>query len=450
MTEKLANEAVVDRAIASIKGLRVDGGEVFLRDGQSTSVEVRDGEIENAITRGERGIGVRVLRGGHVGFAYSSDLSAGGIEECVNAARDIASVTEPDPDVSIATQKIDSPDLRLYEPGIDDRSVQDRAEVALSVERAAKRVDPRITGFRKTTYSDGTMTTIVATTAGVRGGYRETYFSVGTSAVATEGDERQIGYHGQAKRQFGAVDAEAVGRRSAELAVGKLGAQPFKTQTLPIVLDPWMGMSLLGALTPLFSADSVIKGKSLFAGKIGETVASDRVTIVDDARTPGALRSAPFDGEGVATTTRTLVDKGVLRGYLSSLKTAKKMDEFPTGNARRGSYATPSRIGAANFQLLPGTISPDALVRGLDRSLRITSLLNLHTIDPISGEFSLGATGEYLEKGERRYPVQGITIAGNLTTLLASITGVANDLTFGASGIGSPTFVISELSIGGV
>jgi len=450
VSEKLANEAVVDRAIASIKGLRVDAGEVFLRDGQSTSVEVRDGELENAITRGERGIGVRVLRGGHVGFAYSSDLSPGGIEDCVNAARDIAGVTEPDQDVSIATRKIESPDLRLYEAGIDGRSVQERTNVALAVERAAKRVDPRITGFRKTTYSDGAMTTIVATTADVRGGYRETYFSVGTSAVATAGAERQIGYHGAAKRQFDAVDPDAVGRRSAAIAVGKLGAQPFKTQTLPIVLDPYMGISLLGAIVPLFSADSVIKGKSLFAGKVGEAVASDRVTIVDDARTPGALRSAPFDGEGVATTTRTLVDKGVLRGYLSSLKTAKKMDQPPTGNARRGSYATPSRIGAANFHLAPGSTAPDALVRGLDRSLRITSLLNLHTVDPISGEFSLGATGDYLEKGELQYPVQGITIAGNLTTLLAAITGVANDLTFGSSGLGSPTFVISELSIGGV
>jgi PmbA protein len=367
----------------------------------------------------------------------------------VNAARDIAAVTEPDPDVSIATRKIDSPDLQLYEDGSEGRSVMERTNVALAVERAAKNVDPRISGFRKTTYSDGTMTTIIATTADVRGAYRETYFSVGTSAVATAGEERQVGYHGEAKRRFAAVDPEAVGRRSAELAVGKLGARPFKTQTLPIVLDPYMGMSLLGALVPLFSADSVIKGKSLFAGKIGTAVASERVTIVDDARTPGALRSAPFDGEGVTTTTRTLVDKGVLRGYLSSLKTAKKLDQAPTGNARRGSYATPSRIGAANFHLAAGTVAPEVLIKGLERSLRITSLLNLHTIDPISGEFSLGATGEYLEKGERTYPVQGITIAGNLTTLLASITGVANDLTFGSSGLGSPTFVISELSIGG-
>ena len=142
MSEKLANEAVVDRAIASIKGLRVDGGEVFLRDGQSTTVEVRDGEVENAINRGERGIGVRVLRGGHVGFAYSSDLSPAGIEECVEAARDIAAVTEPDPDVSIATTKIESPDLQLYEDGIDGRTVTERTNVAYDarpIDRRARR-----------------------------------------------------------------------------------------------------------------------------------------------------------------------------------------------------------------------------------------------------------------------------------------------------------------------
>lgn len=450
MSEKLVNDAVVDRAIAQIHSLRVDAGEVFLREGQSTSLEIRDGAIENAIARGERGVGVRILRGGRVGFAYTSDLSADGIADCVQAARDIATVTEPDPDVAIATTAIESTDLGLYETGATERSIADRASVAFAVESAARAVDERISGFRKTTYSDGTLTTMLANSSGVRGSYRESYFSVGTSAVATAGEERQIGYHGEATRRFGALQPEAVGRRAAEMALGKLGARPFDTQTIPVVLDPFLGMALLGAIVPLFSADSVIKGKSLFADKLGEGVASEHVTIVDDARMAGALRSAPFDGEGVRTTTRTLIDRGVLKGYLSSLKTSKKMDLEPTGNARRGSYAMPSRIGAANFHLAAGTADPAAIVGALDRALRVTSLLNLHTIDPISGEFSLGASGDVLERGQRSHAVQGITIAGNLTTLLSAITGIANDLTFGSSGIGSPTFVISELSVGGV
>jgi len=245
------------------------------------------------------------------------------------------------------------------------------------------------------------------------------------------------------------LDADAIGKRAAQRALEKLGAKPFPTQKLPVVLDPWMAMSLLGAISPLFSADSVLKGRSLFAGKVGERVANTRVTIVDDARRKGGLRSAPFDGEGVATTTRILVERGVLRGYLTNLKTARKMSSAPTGNARRGSYASPSRIGPSNFYIEAGTDDPAALVRGLERALAVTSLLNLHTIDPVSGEFSLGASGTYLERGAPVHPVQGITIAGNLTHLLSSVSGVGTDLTFGSGGIGSPTLVIAELSVGG-
>lgn len=447
MSDKLDNDAAVDRALGAIDGAGA-AGEVFLREGWSTAVEVREGATENVISRGERGIGVRLLREGRAGFAYTSDLTRDGIGACVSAARDMSVVTAPDPHLRLADIALPPVDLGLVDRD-DERSVAERTEVALAVERAARAADARITAFRKTTYSDGVTTTVLANTGGVRGSYRATYYSVGTSAVATEGEERQIGSHSQASRRFTDLDAEATGRRAAELAVGKLGARSFPTQRLPVVLDPFMGMALLGAIAPLFSADSVLKGKSLFASKIGEQVASAQVTIVDDGRAPGGLRSAPFDGEGVATTTRTLLEQGVLRGYLSSLKTASRMGIMPTGNARRGSYAQPGRIGVANFRIEAGDGDPRAMVAGLDRALRITSLLNLHTVDPISGEFSLGATGDYLERGSRLYPVQGITIAGNLTTLLASVSGVGRDLTFGASGIGSPTLLISELSIGG-
>jgi PmbA protein len=237
--------------------------------------------------------------------------------------------------------------------------------------------------------------------------------------------------------------------RAARRATEKLGARPFATQKLPVVFDPWMSMSLLGAISPLFSADNVLKGRSLFANKIGERVANERITIVDDGRRVGGLRSAPFDGEGIATTTRTLVERGVLRGYLTNQKTARKLGATSTGNARRGSYASPSRIGPSNFYIEAGRDDPSTLAKGLPRVLAITSLLNLHTIDPVSGEFSLGATGTYIERGAALHPVQGITIAGNLTQLLSAIAGVGTDLTFGPGGIGSPTLLVSELSIGG-
>ncbi|MBI3521610.1 MAG: TldD/PmbA family protein [Chloroflexi bacterium] len=447
MSERLKNDAAVEHAVEALRGLRGTIGEVFFRGSHSTSVEVKDGAIENVLAHGERGIGVRVIDGQRVGFAYTSALSSEGVRACVDAAHAMSRVAEVEPDLQIATDSPPVVELGIHEDG--ERSVEDRAAVAVEVERVARAVDPRISGFRKTTFSDSGTTTIFATTLGAWGRYRESSSGVGTAAIATQGEERQIGGHGEASRTFSGVSAERVGRRAAEQAVGKLGARPFPTQRIAVVLDPWQGMQLVGAIGTLFNADSVLKGKSLFKGRIGERVASARVSVIDDARKPAGLRTAPFDGEGTPTRRRELIVDGTLQGYLTSLKTARKLGTEPTGNARRGSYAMPSRISPSNLHIANGAEDASAMVAGLDRALRITSLLNLHTIDPISGEFSLGAAGDYLERGVKQYAVQGITIAGNLVALLSSISGVGNDLTFGGGGIGSPTLVISELSVGG-
>ncbi|OLC53780.1 MAG: hypothetical protein AUH85_13380 [Chloroflexi bacterium 13_1_40CM_4_68_4] len=449
MTQRLTNDEVVDRALDALRSSRVRTAEVFLRDAQSGSVDTKDGEIESVIARGERGLGVRVLDGARMGFAHSSDLAVAGIEACVEQARRMATITEPDDDLRIASEPLSPPDLAIFHAGLETRPLSERGGMALAVEKAARDADSRVTHFRKTSYSDAEVTTIIATTSGVRASYRESLCGASTSPVATLGGERQIGYHGEGARRPSDLDARKIGERAAKRAIEKLGAKPFPTQKLPVVLDPWMAMSLLGAVAPLFSADNVLKGRSLFANKVGQRVANERVTIVDDARRRGGLRSAPFDGEGTPTKSRTLVDKGVLRGYLTNIKTAGKMGSSSDGNARRGSYASPSRIGPSNFYVEQGVDDPDALVKGLPKALAITSLLNLHTIDPVSGEFSLGATGTYLEKGAPQHPVQGITIAGNLTHLFASVTGIGSDLVFGPGGVGSPTLVIAELSIGG-
>ena len=448
MSERLTNDATVDAALDALKGISATG-EVFLREAQSGSVEIKEGAIESVIARGERGIGIRVLDEQRLGFAYTSDLSANGIQACVDMARRMSALTERDEDLALATRAIDDADLDIYQAGIVDRPLTERAAIALAVEEAARSADPRVKQFRKTTYSDSESTTIIATTMGVRASFRESYCGAMTSAVASENGDRQIGYHGEAARRFGELEPSRIGQRAAQRAVEKLGAKPLATQKVPVVLDPWIAMELLRAIGPLFSADNVLKGRSLFAKKIGQRVADEKVTIVDDPRRPRGLRSAPFDGEGVATTTQTLIERGVLRGYLSSIKTAKKLKSDPTGNARRGGYGSPARIGPSNLFVAAGADDANTIVVGLDRALAVTSLLNLHTVDPVSGEFSLGATGNYLERGNRVHPAQGITIAGNLTNLLSSIIGVGTDLVFGPSGFGSPTLVISELSVGG-
>lgn len=449
MSGRIANDEAVDLALDALRRAGVRTGEVFLRDAVSGSVEVKDGEVETVTTRGERGIGVRVIEEARPGFAFTSDLTHAGVAACVDAARAMTRVTEPDPHLAVATETPAFAELGIHETGLGDRPVAERAAVAARVERAAKERDARIVAFRKTSYGDAEATTILATTAGMRGTYRETSFSAGTSAVASGNGERQIGYHAEAARRWAGLDPEAIGRRAAEQAIRKLGARALPTQKMAVLLDPWMGQQLLGAIAPLLSAENVLKGKSLFAGRVGQQVAADAVTIVDDPRMRSGMRSAPFDGEGIATRQRVLVDRGTLTGYLHSLKTASKTATRPTGNARRGSYGGPSVVASANLHVRGGSADPRELARRADRVLAISALLNLHTIDVVSGEFSLGAAGDVLERGERTYPVQGITIAGNLTHLLASVAGIGSDLTFGPSGIGSPTLLIADLSIGG-
>lgn len=449
MIERLDNEAVVQRALDAVRRGHAQG-EVYLRDSHGTSVEVQDGVVQSSEVETERGIGVRVLEGGRVGFAYTSDLSAAGVAECVELALANARVTSPDEAIAFASERPPSDGaLAIHDPTYERHDVKEKIDVALRIEAAAKGADPRVASFYKTSYGDGEGTTIVATTAGAFGTYRSSTFGAGTSCIAVEGQDKQSGSFGDGGRAFASVEPERIGAEAARRAIEKLGARPFRTQRIDLVLEPYQAMGLLGAISALFSAENVLKGKSLLAGKLGEPVASEAITLRDDGRRRGGRATVPFDGEGTATRDLVLIAGGTLAGYLHSIKTANKMAAERTGNARRGTYAGTPHAGTSNFFVAPGATPVRDLVRSAERALAITSLLNLHTIDPISGEFSLGATATYLEGGEPRYPVKGITIAGNLIELLNSIAAAGDDLRFGPSGIGSPTLLVRDVSVGG-
>ena len=431
---------------------RHDGAraEAFLRDSHGTSVEVQDGVVQSTEAEAERGVGVRVLDGGRVGFAYTSDLSAAGVDECVDLALANARVTSPDEAIAFSAGPTPSDGgLGILDPTYERHDVKEKIAIALEIEAAAKRADPRITSFYKTSYGDGEGETIVATTEGAFGRYRSSSFGAGTSCIAVEGEDKQSGGFGDGGRTFDTIEPEKIGAEAARRAIEKLNARPFKTQRIDVVLEPYQAMGLLGAISALFSAENVLKGKSLLAGKVGDRVASDAITLRDEGRRIGGKATVPFDGEGTPTRDLALIERGILRGYLHSIKTANKMSAPPTGNARRGSYAGTPHAGISNFFVRPGTLPAADLSRSAERALAVTSLLNLHTIDPISGEFSLGATGNYLERGVRQYPVKDITIAGDLIQLLLQIAAVGDDLRFGTGGIGSPTLLVRDVSVGG-
>ena len=336
MNERLENEAVVEHALDEIR--RRDGleAEAYLRDSHGTSIEVIDGKVESAEVETERGVGVRVLDSARVGFAYTSDLSASGISDCVELAIANARVTSPDESIAFATAPLTSDgDLRIFDAGYESHDVLEKTELCLEIEAAAKRVDRRITSFYKTSYGDGSGVTVFGTTGGAFGTYRSTFFGAGTAPVATEGDDKQIGGFGDGGRMFAEIDAGQIGEEGARRALEKLQARPFKTQRIDIVLEPYRAMELVAAISSLFSAENVLKGKSLLAGKINERVASELVTLRDDGQRVSGRATSPFDGEGIPTQDVTLLRGGGLRAYLQSIQTANRLRATPTGNARQ-------------------------------------------------------------------------------------------------------------------
>src|SRR5438128_10043371 len=232
MSERLTNDATVDAALDALRASATTG-EIFLREAQSGSVEIKEGAVEAVIARGERGIGVRVLDDQRLGFAYTSDLSLNGIRECADTARRMSALTERDAALALATKAIDDADLDIYQSGIVDRALRERAALALSAEERRRATEQRVKQFRKTTYSDSESTTIIATTTGVRASFRESYCGVMTSAVATENGDRQIGYHGEAARRFGELEPARVVRRATQSAVDKHSAQPLAVSNDP-------------------------------------------------------------------------------------------------------------------------------------------------------------------------------------------------------------------------
>lgn len=451
MRDRLDNDAVVDCALAALRAMGVSTGEVFLQDAEWGSLEVKEGTVESVEASGERGISLRVMDNHRVGFAFTSDLSVAGIRACADHAKSMADVTDVDPLFVVAPPLAGDADvdLGIYDPGIERREPRQFADLALAADEAAHAADPRLVKLQKSKVFHAAGSTTLATTGAVRAGYRESYVALHTVAVAEAGGERQMGQHWEAARRFDELRPARVGRRAGLNAVEMLRPRTLRTQCLPIILDPSSAAHLLRAIAPILSADSVVKRRSVFAGKLGHRVASEAVTIADDARRPGGIGSTPFDGEGVATAAKTLVKRGVLCAYLTSLKTARRLQLDHAGNTRRSSYKAPGVIGPSNLYIEPGAEDPAALTRGVERGLAITSFLNAHSIDRVSGEFSLGATGHYVERGVRVYPVHRITIAGNLVRMLNTMIGVGSDLVFLPGGFGSPTLITSELSIGG-
>lgn len=440
--------AVAGSAVDAALGAGADAAEAYVTSGSSIEIEVRDGRVETTKSAAEKGLGLRVYRGRRFGYAYTTDLSSGGLEETARRAVAGAALTAEDEFYRLPRPVPAYPEVDIFDPELPEKQIGEKIELARRMEEAARAHDSRVTIVESSTYQDGLVEVGIVNSADVSAYYRGAACGLYISLTAREGADHQTGFAMDFKNRFADLNPEEVGREAAHRAVRMLGARPQAGMEVPVVLDPYVMVSLLGVLAPALTADAVQKGRSLLAGRVGEAVASEHITIVDDGTLAGGVRSAPFDGEGVPSSRSVLIEKGLLRGYLYNTYTAAKDGVGSTGNGVRSSYKGAPEVGTTNFFLAPGEKNPEELVAEVGSGFYVAEVMGMHTANPISGDFSVGATGLWIENGRMSHPVRGLAIAGNIVELLKSVDAVGKDLRF-FGGKGAPTVRISRLAVSG-
>lgn len=422
--------------------------EAFLLQGRELSIEVIDGQVETFKEAEEAGLGLRVINQGRLGFVFTSDLSDQAVKQVVDDAISISRYTEADPHNCLPRGKYDYPILEVYDPSIPAVSLEDKIELAREVERVARSSDSRISIVERAGYEDSEFTSVVMNTNGVYASDRGNFCGIYIFLVAEEDGDAQNGFSVMMRKNYKDMDAGFTGREAADNAVRALHARSISSAHLPCIMEPYVVTRFLSLLAQMVDAGMVQKGKSLFAGKLEQAVAAPVVTLVDDATWSGGIGTFPFDGEGVPSRKNIIIKDGILTGYLYDCYSASKAGVEPSGNGQRGSFRSLPSVGTSNFILSGGRSGPQELYADIEKGLYITEVMGMHTANPISGDFSVGAAGIMIENGKLTYPVRGATIAGNLGDFFLDIEALGNDLRF-FGGKAAPSVRLKSLSIAG-
>ena len=425
--------------------------ECVVREGDEFSTLVRLGQVETLKESGSKSIGVRVFFGQRAASTYSSDFSPEGLDRMLSSALQLARITSEDPfggipDASQLGQL--TGDLDLYHEDVYSLPGPDRIDYARRAEKAALDFDPRIKNSEGGSFDAATGRKILANSHGFVGEYKRSYCSVAAVPIAqSENGAMQRDYWYSVARTLKKLDPpEKVGKIAAERTLRRLGAKKVKTAQVPVVFDTMISTSILEHIFEGINGDSVYRGASFLAGKLGEKIAGDNVTVIDDGTMPGGFGTSPFDGEGIPTRRTLVIENGVLKSYLLNTYTAKKLGLQTTANASRGLAGTPG-IGPGNYFLQPGQKSPKELIGEIKEGLYVTEFLG-HGANLVTGDYSRGASGLWISGGELAYPVEEITVAGNLKDMFFHVSEIASDLEFRGS-VACPTIRIDGLTVGG-
>jgi PmbA protein len=430
--------------------------EAVAREGDEFSVNVRMGQVETLKESGSRGLGLRVFLGKRSASTSTSDLTPEGIRQLVEGALALAKVTEEDPFSGLPeTGEFGSlsGDLHLYDEDVYSLPGPERIEWARRAEAAALEADPRITNSDGGSFDAATGSKVLANSRGFVGGYRSSYAGVAAAPLAVDvnGSMQRDGWWSSARRLADLESPEAIGKEAARRTLRRLGARRVPTQQVPIVFAREVAGTLLGSVFEAASGDSIWRGASFLAGKRGEQIAVANLTIVDDNTMllptgMGGFGTSPFDGEGLPSLRTVVVENGVLRNYLLNTYTARKLGMKSTHNAARGLAGTPG-IGCGNLYLEPGTMTPEQIIAEIPAGLYVTSLMGFG-VNVVTGDYSRGATGLWIENGQLTHAVEEVTIAGNLAEMLKNVTAIGNDLEFRGA-VASPTLRIDGMMIAG-
>lgn len=422
--------------------------EAFLLQGRELSIEVIDGQVETFKEAEEAGLGLRVINQGRLGFVFTSDLSEQAVKQVVEDAISISRYTEADPHNCLPRGKYNYPVLEVYDPAIPATSLEAKIEMAREVEKAARSSDHRINIIERAGYEDSEFTNVIMNTNGVYTSGRGNFCGIYVFLVAEEEGDAQNGFSVMIKKTYKDLDSGFTGKEAANKAVRSLHARTINSAHLPCIMDSYVATRFLSLLAQMVDAGMVQKGKSMFAGKLEQAVAAPVVNLVDDATWAGGIGTFPFDGEGVPSRRNNIIKDGILHGYLYDCYSASKGGVEPSGNGQRGSFRSLPSVGTSNFILQGGSLSQQQLYSDIEKGLYITEVMGMHTANPISGDFSVGAAGIMIENGKLTYPVRGATIAGNLGDFFLDIESLGNDLRF-YGGKAAPSIRLKSLSIAG-
>jgi len=424
--------------------------EAYLVHSESRTQEWSEGQPENLAVSQGQGIGLRVIDNGRLGFGSTNTSDAASLGWLAESAVKAAEVTAPDPLLELPKPVSVRPEaeLELVDSSLASGSFEERSHFLATMESEVKKRDKRLTKVLRASYREGRYESAVVNSLGVSGHSAGTSVSFTLACVAVEGNETQVGYGFQALRHYADLKPDWVIEKTVENTLSLLGGKQVPSGRYDLLLDPFVAAEMLELVSHALRADQVLKGRSFLAQAVGKEVGASCLTIVDDGRLKRGLGTSAYDAEGLPTQTTVLFKEGVLQGFLYDSHWARKAKKQSTGNAGRSSYKGIPEPESTNFFIQPGTKSPEELISGITSGLYVHSMMGLHTVDTVSGDYSLGIMGERIENGRRTHGVRGITIAGNLQDLLKHVEAVGNDLTFSGS-TGSPTLWIRGVSVGG-